>query len=316
MSSHLHAARSIGEAVAGAEFVLEAVTEDPDAKRAIYSQLGDAEPDAIVATNTSAIPIHELASSTPDPSRFLGTHWFNPPQWVPCVEVIVGPATDDEVIGTVVGLLEGLGKWPVRVGDAAGFVANRIQFAMFKEAVAVVEEGIATPAQVDAVVQGSFGYRLPFFGPFLIADMAGLDVYAGAYAALATQFGERFEAPSLLRALVDAGRLGIKQNGGFFDHKSTDPVTLVENRDRAFGELRRLVRRPVSADDRDSDATVDDASASGPGTAGAECPATLSPRASRLIFRCSSPSTSSPIGRRRPGTRAFVPSSHGGRRTR
>jgi 3-hydroxybutyryl-CoA dehydrogenase len=245
VASRLHAAGSIGEAVAGAEYVLEAVTEDPHVKQDVYEQLGRAEPDAIIATNTSAIPIGELASSIRDPSRFLGTHWFNPPQWVPCVEVIPGQETREQVVDTVVTLLEHLGKWPVRVGDAAGFVANRIQFAMFKEAVAVVEEGIATPAQVDAVVQGSFGFRLPFFGPFLIADMAGLDVYTGAYAALAAHFGPRLEAPSILRTLVDADRLGIKHNGGFFDSANSDLRARVEARDWAFNELKRLVERAI-----------------------------------------------------------------------
>ncbi len=140
-------------------------------------------------------------SSTP--SAFSGTHWFNPPQWVPCVEVIPGPETTKAVIERAVGFLDSIGKSPVTVGDAAGFVANRIQFAMFKEAVSCVAEGVAEPEEVDRIVSSSFGFRLPFFGPFAIADMAGLDVYAGAYDALEEDLGTEIfragEAPRTAR---------------------------------------------------------------------------------------------------------------------
>ena len=128
----------------------------------------------MIATNTSAIPIRELAPALRSPERFVGTHWFNPPQWIPCVEVIAGPSTSPEVIAKTASLLTRLGKKPVVVGDAGGFVANRLQFAMYKEAVSIVADGVATPEQVDEVVRNSFGFRLPIFGPFMIADMAGL----------------------------------------------------------------------------------------------------------------------------------------------
>ena len=123
-------------------------------------------------------------------------HWFVPPLLVPCVEVIPRPDDRRHGVEQVVEVLTRLGKAAVVVGDGPGFVANRIQFAMFREAAKIVEEGLATPEQVDQVVRSSFGFRLPFFGPFTIADLAGLDVYADIYEALERGLGPGFSAPA------------------------------------------------------------------------------------------------------------------------
>jgi 3-hydroxybutyryl-CoA dehydrogenase len=195
----------------------------------------------VIASNTSAIAIGRLSAHLAHPQRFLGTHWFNPPLWVPCVEVIAGPDTEPTVIERTLTLLHQLGKQPVQVGDAAGFVANRIQFAMFREASAVVEEGLASAAEVDAVVRGSFGFRLPFFGPFEIADMAGLDVYAGAYAALEHEFGSRLGAPPSLQRMVAAGRLGAKTLRGYREHTPAEVERAAAHRDVAFHGLAKML---------------------------------------------------------------------------
>src|SRR6185312_8324148 len=110
--------------------------------------------------------------------------------------------TSPEVVEVVEGLLRRVGKSTARVTDSPGFVANRLQFALYKEAVRIVEEGLATPDQIDAVVSNAFGFRLALFGPFAIADMAGLDIYAAAFGTLARHFGERFEAPASLAERV------------------------------------------------------------------------------------------------------------------
>lgn len=245
----VEASDSIGAAVDGADFVIEAVTEDKAVKRSVYDLIeASASEHTVVATNTSAIPIRELSEFFEYPERFLGTHWFNPPQWVPCVEVIPGPRTGDEVTGQVRRLLERLGKRPVVVGDAAGFVANRIQFAMFREAALVVEEGIATAEQVDEVVRASFGFRLPFFGPFMIADMAGLDVYSGAYQALEADFGQRFSVPSSVREFVQNGRTGAKVGGGYFDWPGKSLAKLAGHRDESYVALEKLLEELPESD--------------------------------------------------------------------
>jgi 3-hydroxybutyryl-CoA dehydrogenase len=235
------AAASIADAVGDAELIVEAVFERPEVKLDVYAAVeAAAADDAVIATNTSSIPIAELAAGFRRPERFLGVHWFVPPLLVPCVEVIPAPATDERVVQEVVAALTRLGKTAVVVGDGPGFVANRIQFAMFREAARIVEDGIATPAQVDEVVRSSFGFRLPFFGPFTIADLAGLDVYADIYATLERGLGPGFSAPEVLRERVANGDFGVKTGRGFLELSQSEADELVARRDRAYAGLASL----------------------------------------------------------------------------
>jgi 3-hydroxybutyryl-CoA dehydrogenase len=238
---HLSAAASVDEAVGAADLVVEAVVERPDVKAAVYAEIEAAAADgAVIATNTSSIPIAELADRLRRPARFLGVHWFVPPLLVPCVEVIPGPSTDERVVQDVVGVLTRLGKAAVVVGDGPGFVANRIQFAMFREAARIVEDGVASAEQVDEVVRSSFGFRLPFFGPFTIADMAGLDVYADIFATLERGLGAGFSSPELLREHVAREELGVKTGHGFLRLSEAEAAELIGRRDSAYAGLARL----------------------------------------------------------------------------
>ena len=238
---HLCAAASVDEAVRGADLVVEAVVERADVKGAVYAAIeGAAGDEAVVATNTSSIPIAQLAAGLQRPERFLGVHWFVPPLLVPCVEVIRTGATAGHVVEQVVDALARLGKMPVVVGDGPGFVANRIQFAMFREATRIVEEGLAAPEQVDEVVRSSFGFRLPFFGPFTIADMAGLDVYADIFDTLEGGLGEDFAAPRVLREHVERGEFGVKSGRGFLELSQAQADGLIDRRNRAYVALSRL----------------------------------------------------------------------------
>ncbi len=218
------------------------MAEDPAVKHPVLVAIEAAAPaGCTIATNTSAIPIGELAAVLERPERFLGAHWFNPPQWVPAVEVIPHAGTAAEHVARVVALLERLGKEPTVVADSAGFVANRIQFAMFAEAASIVAEGLASAADVDRIVRGSFGFRLPFFGPFAIADMAGLDTYAGAYGALERGLGERFAVLEAIRERVARGELGTKAGGGFVELSADELPRLLAARDEAYVALSRLL---------------------------------------------------------------------------
>lgn len=237
----LSVAASIEEATADADYIAEVVSEAREIKNEVLARISaSARPDAIIATNTSAIPIVDLASSVSNPVRFLGVHWMNPAPFVPGVELIPSPQTSEEVIAFVERLIGGLGKVTCRVADVAGFVANRLQFALFREALLMVEEGTATPEQIDRVVSNSFGFRLAFFGPFAIADMAGLDVYAGAYDSLARAYGERFAAPRSLMEKVNAGDLGLKSGGGFIGLDASQNHEIALYRDRAYAALLKL----------------------------------------------------------------------------
>ena len=243
-------ADSAPEASSDAGLVFEAVFEDLDLKHEILAACSKAAPpDAVIVSNTSSLPIDDLAGAVERPEGFLGVHWFNPPEWTPGVEVIPAAATDPEVVGRVVRFLKDIGKRPAIVGDGPGFVANRIQNALFLEALRCVEEGLASPQEVDEVVRSCFGFRLPFFGPFQIADMAGLDVYVSVLETLEEGLGERFEVPGVLRDLVERGRTGTKSGAGFLEYSDEERERLLIERDRRYAALNELLERlpPVEA---------------------------------------------------------------------
>lgn len=239
----LSAAETVEAGVRGADLVVEAVVERSDVKLPVYTAIEAAVgAETVIATNTSSIPIAQLAAGLRRPERFLGVHWFVPPLLVPCVEVIPTASTGEHVVQEVVAALTRVGKTAVVVGDGPGFVANRIQFALFREAARIVEDGLATPSQVDEVVRTSFGFRLPFFGPFTIADMAGLDVYADIFHTLERDLGADFSAPRILREHVVRGDFGVKTGRGFLEMSQAEADELIERRDRAYVALARLRR--------------------------------------------------------------------------
>jgi 3-hydroxybutyryl-CoA dehydrogenase len=243
----LFAAESVEAAVDGAGFIAEAVFERRDVKADALGRISRAaSSNAVIGSNTSAIPISELAEHVLVPERFLGVHWMNPAPFIPGVEIIPHAGTAESAISLAEELVAAAGKQPGRVSDSPGFVANRLQFALFKEAVLMVEEGLATPAQIDTVVSNAFGFRLALFGPFAIADMAGLDVYDSSYGSLEAEYGERFSSPAMLHDMVAAGNLGLKAGHGFLDIPSDRADNLVSYRDKAYAALSEL-RRELGA---------------------------------------------------------------------
>jgi 3-hydroxybutyryl-CoA dehydrogenase len=238
----VEAADDIAATVRDRDLVFEAAPEDPALKHDVLRAIAAAaRPDTSIATNTSSLPIDDLAPAVTGPERFLGMHWFNPPEWTPGVEVIPGAATAPEVVARVKAFLLAAGKRPAVVRSAPCFVANRIQNALFREALACVEEGLATPAEVDEVVRSTFGFRLPFFGPFQIADMAGLDVYASVFGTMERELGPAWRAPALLREQVAQGRIGTKGGAGFYTYDDAERGHLLLERDRRYAALNRLL---------------------------------------------------------------------------
>jgi 3-hydroxybutyryl-CoA dehydrogenase len=241
VTENLRAATSLQSALEGATYVAEAVPERPDVKKDVLGRVSAlVAPDTIIGTNTSAIAIRDLAEAVTGPERFLGVHWMNPAPYVPGVELIATEKTALEVVGRVESFHRAIGKVPTVVADAPGFVANRLQFALLREAFRIVEEGGATPAQIDEVVSNSFGYRLPFFGPFAIADIAGIDIYRDSFATMEAAYGDRLSTPALIATMAGDGRFGLKTGSGFyrFDDVSAEDVAL--HRDRAYAGLARL----------------------------------------------------------------------------
>lgn len=235
-------ASDVADAVATADFVIEAVFERVDVKHESLAAISAAaRPDAIIASNTSTIAIATLAEAVAGPERFLGVHFSNPAPFIPGVEIIPHEGTDEAVIPPVEDLLAASHKLSARIGDATGFVLNRLQYALFHEATQLIEEGVADAEAIDTIVRTTFGFRLPFFGPFAIADMAGLDVYRFCYTSLQQEFPERFATPAALADLVDEGALGVKAGRGFLNAPPESLPELIDYRNRAYAAMSKLL---------------------------------------------------------------------------
>ncbi|KQM17839.1 3-hydroxyacyl-CoA dehydrogenase family protein [Plantibacter sp. VKM Ac-2880] len=235
-------AASIEEAVTGADFIEEAVPEKIEIKHETLRRISAAaSPDAIIGSNTSTILIGSLAEAVTNPERFLGVHFSNPAPFIPGVELIPHETTADAAIATVEEIVAATGKETARVKDSTGFVLNRLQYALFHEATQLVEEGVATAEDIDTIVRTTFGFRLPVFGPFAIADMAGLDVYSFCYASLQTRWPERFATPDSLKELVDAGKFGTKSGAGYLDVPADRTPELIAYRNKAYVAIKQLM---------------------------------------------------------------------------
>lgn len=242
LRTNLHPAASIEEAVADVDFVEEAVPEVPEIKLGVLARIeAAAKPGTIVGTNTSTIPVHVLAAAFSDPSRFLTVHFSNPAPFIPGVELVAGEQTDPAVLPVVEAMLARAGRRSARVADVPGFVLNRLQYVLLKEAMTIVEEGVATATDIDTIVTSTFGFRLPFFGPFAIADMAGLDVYAASFATLERAFGPRLAAPQVLLDLVAQGKYGTKTGSGFLELDPEQRDALIDYRNRAYFRMNELL---------------------------------------------------------------------------
>lgn len=201
-------------AFADCALVIEAVPEDAELKRQALERVERATPDStVLASNTSSIPIDELAAPLRRPGRFVGLHFFNPVPASALVEIVRGRASDDEVVDAARGWVDALGKTPIVVRDSPGFASSRLGVALCLEAIRMLEEGIATAEDIDAAM--TLGYRHPI-GPLRTTDLVGLDVRLGIAEELHARLGERFAPPELLRRMVAEGRLGRKTGEGFY----------------------------------------------------------------------------------------------------
>ncbi|SCL58994.1 3-hydroxyacyl-CoA dehydrogenase [Micromonospora citrea] len=192
--------------------VVEAVPERPDLKRAVLREAEALRP-ALLGSNTSSIPIAELADGLARPERFLGLHFFNPVWAMALLEVVVGPATADETTAAAVALAGRLGKDPVVVRDMPGFATSRLGVTLGLEAIRMVADGVAAPADIDKAMV--LGYRHPV-GPLELTDLVGLDVRLDIARTLQAAYGDRFAPPPLLVEMVAAGKLGKKSGQGFY----------------------------------------------------------------------------------------------------
>jgi 3-hydroxybutyryl-CoA dehydrogenase len=209
---------TLASAVRGATMVIEAGPENIEVKRAIFTELSTLTESTILASNTSAIPISVIAERVNQPSRVLGTHFWNPPYLVPLVEVVQGPSTSSDVVEATMELLTAAGLKPVHVRtDVPGFVGNRMQHALKREAIALVASGVCSAETVDMVVREGFGRRLALVGPLEQADLGGTDLTLAIHEVLMPDLDVTAVPHPFLVAMVDRGDLGAKTGRGFYE---------------------------------------------------------------------------------------------------
>ena len=209
----------LAQAVANAPIIIESVAEDLKTKQDLFKKLDEMCPrETILATNTSVISITEIAAKSKQRSRMIGTHFWFPPYLMPLVEVVKGKDTSDEVMELTYQFMKKAGKYPIKcMKDVPGFVANRLQHALWREAISIVEHGIADAATVDAAIKQSFGIRLAVLGPMENSDMAGLDLILAIHDTVLKDLDASPNPSPLLKEKVKKGELGFKSGKGFYD---------------------------------------------------------------------------------------------------
>jgi 3-hydroxybutyryl-CoA dehydrogenase len=211
----LSTAETLAGAVEGARLVVEAVPERMELKRRVFGAVAEAAPaGALLATNTSSLSISEIGSALPDPSRFLGLHFFNPVHIMRLLEVVRGRETGEAALAEALDFARAIGKEPIVVTDTPGFASSRLGIILGLEAIRMVEQDVASPADIDRAME--LGYNHPM-GPLRLTDLVGLDVRLGIADYLHEELGgEQYRAPDLLRRMVAEGKLGRKSGEGFY----------------------------------------------------------------------------------------------------
>lgn len=230
---------TLGATVAQAHAVFEAAPEKMALKQSIFAQIEAHAPrDCILASNTSVMPITEIMQSLKHRDRVLGTHWWNPPHMIPLVEVIRTEWTAEPAMATMMALLTEAGKTPVRVDkDVPGFIGNRLQHALWREAVSLVERGICDAESVDTVVKSCFGRRLSVLGPLENADLVGTDLTLAIHETVLADLENRQGPSPYLQQLVADGKLGMKSGEGF---RTWTPEEAAKVRNRVTTHLKKL----------------------------------------------------------------------------
>jgi len=227
---------------ADADHVVEAIFERMDIKHDFWSKASAVVPkDAILASNTSGLSITEMAKSVVLPERFCGMHWINPPHLIPLVEIIRGEKTNDATVKAVYDYAVSVGKKPTHVNDAPGFVLNRLQFAILREAMHIVESGIASIEDVDNTFKFGMGMRYAAVGPFEIADLGGLDTFYNIAAYLFPDLSDRKDVTPMLADLFKDGNYGVKSGKGYYDYSGGKDKDAIRHRDKMFIKLSRCL---------------------------------------------------------------------------
>lgn len=225
-----------------ADFVVEAVLEKMDVKHKFWEEasrlVGE---DVVLASNTSGLSITKIAEVIHKPERFGGMHWINPPHIIPLIEVIQGEKTSDEAAGAIRDLALKVGRKPVIVKDAPGFALNRIQLAILRECLHIVDEGIASPEAVDDVMKYGLGLRYACLGPFEVCDLGGLDIFNNIASYLFADLCDKKEPFGMLADRAAKGQFGVKTGAGFYDYSGDKAEKKIQYRDEMFTKLAKCL---------------------------------------------------------------------------
>ena len=235
--------QDLAEAVRQADFVSENVPEDLTLKQAVFRELDRLAPrGAILSTDTSGLSITAIAGATSRPERVVGLHWLNPPHLMLPVEVNRGERTSEETMQATCALAERVGRRPIRVErDVPGFLWNRLQMALVREAVHLVEQGIATPEDVDLAVQWGLGFRWAALGPLRVMDLAGLGTFRTVAAALFPELSAAREPQKLIEDLIARDHLGARAGKGFYDYPPGAHEGSIRERNARLIAIRRTL---------------------------------------------------------------------------
>jgi 3-hydroxybutyryl-CoA dehydrogenase len=222
------------------DFVVEALPEVMELKKSIIKELDEScPPHTIIASNTSGLNLTEMVSDIIRQDQSIIANWYNPPHIIPVVEIVKGRHTSDQTVDLVYQLLMSIGKKPVKIlKEVPGFLGNRLQFALYREALYCLKEGIASAEDIDLAVKGSYGFRLPTLGPLETSDLGGLDTYLHIAEYLFKEIDRSTEPPEFLKEKVRQGKLGVKSGEGFFCYTPEEAEKKIKERDRQF--LQRL----------------------------------------------------------------------------
>lgn len=238
--SRIKATTDLTTAVENMSFVQEAVSENLSLKQQVFDDVEKrCRPDTVLASNTSSFTIGDIGNQCQRQDNLVIAHWFNPPYIVPLVEVVKGSKTSGETMERTYALLDKVGKKPVRImKEIPGFVSNRMQIALIREALSILEQGVASAEDIDTVIKASFGFRLPTIGVFETADLAGLDIDLTCAEELLPKIESSTDLPQIAKRLLAEGKFGAKTGEGFYKWPEEKLESTIKERDTQF--LQRL----------------------------------------------------------------------------
>ena len=233
----------LGAALEGADFVAEAVPEKLELKQQVFADFeSHVADDAILSSNTSGIPITKIAEGLEHPERVVGMHWSNPPQLIPMIEVIPGEGTSEETVAAAKELIERIGyKASMLNKEVPGFVENRVLYAIMRECLALVDEGVIDAEELDLNVKWGIGYKLAVIPPMQLLDVAGLDIYESVANYLNSELSTESGVSETITKLTGDGKLGIKAGGGLFEYSQDELAELPKKRAAALVAVRKTL---------------------------------------------------------------------------